>query len=196
MDIKKGFVYGIGINDYSGFIKVNGDIIDSYSKWRSMIWRCYDTEFHKKEPSYSGCTVCNKWILFSNFKIWYDKNYISGYQLDKDVLIKGNKVYSPETCCFIPLEINYLCAKSKAIRGKYPIGVSFSKQKRKFISCISVKNKYKHIGLFDNAIDAFISYKNAKEAYIKEVATEYYANGKINERVYQALMKYEVAITD
>ena len=161
-----------------------------------MLWRCYDPKFHLKEPSYIGCTVCDDWLLFSNFKEWFDKNYIEWYQLDKDILVKGNKVYSPQTCCFVPKEINYLFVKCNGSRGQHPLGVSYHSQRNKFQVSMGISNIGKHLGLFNTANEAFKAYKTAKEAYIKEVATKYYTSGKINERVYQSLMKYEVEITD
>lgn len=196
MRIKNRLVCGVGINDFNGNVKINGKLIKSYELWRSMLSRCYNDDYHKRSPTYIGCTVCEEWLSFSNFKEWFDNNYREGYQLDKDILVKGNKVYSPQTCCFVPFEINYLYTKRKATRGEYPIGVSFSKQKQNFRACISVKSKSKNLGSFYSVYEAFQAYKTAKEAYIKEVATDYYTKGKITERVYQALMKYEVEITD
>ena len=196
MDFKKGYVYGVGINDHNEFVTTNGKTINSYALWKSMLSRCYNDDYHKRFPTYIGCTVCKEWLSFSNFKKWIDENYIKGYQLDKDILVKGNKVYSPQTCCFVPKEINYLFVKCNGSRGQHPLGVSYHSQHNKFSANMRISNIGKHLGLFNTANEAFQAYKTAKEAYVKEVATNYYTSGKINERVYQALMKYEVEITD
>ena len=117
-----------------------------------------------------------------------------GFQLDKDILVKGNKVYSEDTCCFVPAEINYLIIKANRIRGKYPIGIYEDKQAGKFKVRISVGGKQKHIGRYYCEKEAFYAYKQAKEAYIKEVAEKW--KDKIDPKVYDALMQYDVEITD
>jgi hypothetical protein len=118
--------------------------------------------------------------------------------LDKDILFKGNKIYSPETCCFVPNEINVLLCKNDSKRGKMPIGVYERKMVNgyKYVAYVNNTKKHFHLGTFDTPKEAFQAYKSAKEAYIKEMATQYYKDGKITERVYDALMKYEVEITD
>lgn len=72
-------------------------------KGEDIINRCYNAKFREKQLQYTGCTVCEEWLNYSNFKVWYGQNGIKGMalDLDKDILFKGNKVYSPETCCFV-----------------------------------------------------------------------------------------------
>ena len=106
----KKLIFNNGINDYDDITYRNGRDIKSYSVWHSMLQRCYDDKYHIKHPTYEGCTVCDEWLYFSNFKKWFDENYIEGTQLDKDIFSK-NKVYSPETCCFVPREINVLMSQ-------------------------------------------------------------------------------------
>lgn len=195
IDSLKSLVCGEGINDLNTGISVYDKTADkSYIIWVSMLRRCYSTKSLKDNPTYIGCSVCKEWKLYSKFKIWCDKHYIEGYALDKDIIKKGNKIYSAEYCEFVPIEINSLILKSDNKRGNFPIGVY--KNRKKFISGIRMNGKNRYIGSFNTPKDAFQSYKKVKEGYIKQVATEYYANGKINEKVYQALMKYEVKITD
>lgn len=176
---------GIGHND---IIYSNKD--ESLSKWESMLHRCYSVKYKIKYPTYNGCTVCDEWLYFSNFKKWFDENYVEGYHIDKDILVKGNKVYSPETCCFVPQEINKLLTKTNSNRGKYPIGVY--KGKHSYLAF----HRSKYIASFHTIEEAFNAYKSAKEQYIKELAEQYFNEGKITKRVYDALMKYEVEITD
>lgn len=114
--------------------------------------------------------------------------------MDKDLLFRGNKVYSPVTCCFVPPEINKIILKRQRRRGEYPIGVH--KQRNSFLALLHRYGKQEYIGTYSTPEEAFSAYKQEKEAYIKEVAKKYYSEGKITKRVYDALMKYEVEITD
>ena len=118
-----------------------------------------------------------------------------GFQLDKDLLVKGNKVYSENTCVFIPKEINILLTKRDASRGKYLIGVSWNKTGNAFKARVSKnKGRSEYLGSFKTELEAFNAYKEAKESFIKEQAEKW--KGKIDERAYNALMSYEVDITD
>lgn len=184
-------IFGVGINDY------NGSTVGllSYSRWYKMLKRCYDKEFHKKKPTYSDCYVCDDWLYFSNFKRWFDENYIERYVLDKDILVKGNKCYSPETCCFVPAGLNSLLTKRDYHRGKYPVGVIKS-QNGNFVAQITKNKKHYNIGTYTTIEEAFNAYKESKEKYIQLQAQSYFGRGLITERVYNALIKYEVEITD
>lgn len=167
--------------------------------WRRVLTRgLYNKGYISKYPTYKDCSVCDEWLTFSKFKKWFEdpvNGYKEGYHLDKDILIKGNKVYGPDTCCFVPKEINYIFKKGKQHKNSScPIGVHIYKDR--FVSQLSRYNERVFIGCFNDAITAFIAYKSAKEAYIKEVAEDYYSRGAITKKVYDAMMKYEVEITD
>ena len=166
----------------------------SYNTWRHMLIRCYDKKYQEKQPTYIGCTVFDEWKSFAIFKKWFNENYVEGYELDKDILVKGNKVYSPKTCCFVPAYINTLFTKSNASRGNFPIGVARSKNGLRFIANITINNKTKHLGAYDTIEEAFFAYKQAKEEWIKEVANKW--KNKIAPNVYEALMNYQVEIRD
>lgn len=182
-------IYGVGINDVDEKTRTT-----SYRVWKGMIGRCYADQCRGKNPTYADCSVCDEWLTYSNFKRWFDESYVEGYDMDKDILIKGNKVYSPETCCFAPHSINSLLINCKRNRGKYPLGVS--KSGNKYHAYMRKYMKYIKIGSYPTPEEAFQAYKTAKEAYIKEVATAYYNDGKITQRVYDALMKWTIEITD
>ena len=184
-------VQGIGIND----IGCNSKTV-LYKKWSRMLARCYDSKYHEKYPTYIKCEVCDEWKKLSRFKEWFDKNYIDGYELDKDILIKGNKLYSPDTCCFVPREINGFLTKSDNARGKFPIGVCFYKPTNKYKADICFKGVRKSLGCFTTKEEAFNAYKNKKEKYIRELATEYFSKGLISDKVYNVLLSYEVKIDD
>lgn len=189
--------FGIG---YIGEGKYNPMIYTSiYNTWRRMFDRCYNKK--NKHNSYNNCKVCEKWHNFQNFAKWYEDNYYEveneKMHLDKDILVKGNKVYSPETCIFVPQRINVLFVKQQNHRGKYPMGVYYDKRRCTYHSHVRILNDKKkriYLGTFDNANEAFNSYKNFKEKYIKEVADEY--KNKIPKKLYDAMYKYKIEITD
>ena len=117
------------------------------------------------------------------------------FELDKDLLTKGNKVYSENTCVFIPKEINSVLTKRTASRGEYLIGVCWHKRDKAFIARLGKnKGKRENLGYFKTEIEAFNAYKIAKESFIKEQANKW--KSQINNRAYEALMNYNVEITD
>lgn len=187
-------IFGVGINDYDGIIKIQGKHIQSYYTWHNMIKRCYDENYKDRCPTYRGCTVCDEWLYFSNFKKWFDENYVEGYQLDKDILAQENKVYSPKTCCFVPIRINSMLTFSDKARGKYPLGVNLCKVNGKYIaSCGSVDSKQsRFLGYYTTTKEAHSVYCKRKYEIIKEVAQEALEKGEISQRVYDALLRYKL----
>ena len=119
----KKLVCGMGTNDLDEPAYINGKQLKFYNVWKSMICRCYSEKCQARFPTYRDCSVCNDWLLLSKFKEWFDANYRTGMSLDKDILIQGNKVYSPDTCRFVPEYINSLLTDAGAIRGNLPCGV-------------------------------------------------------------------------
>ena len=180
-----------------------------YSHWFAMLNRCYNA-CYINQTSYLDCTVCEEWHNFQNFAKWYEENYYEVkdeiMHLDKDILLKGNKIYSPQTCIFVPAIINMIFVSSKKTRGNYPIGISYHKHKhgndKLDIRCNIIdkeKKKTKTIVLKSVPTDypiekAFNIYKNFKEEYIKEIADEYKCYIPIE--LYEALYRYKVEITD
>ena len=107
----------------------NKKVKHSYRIWLGMIRRCYNPRgYDGKMVYYKDCSVCDEWLCYANFEKWYDDNYYEvnneEMNLDKDILVKGNKIYSPNTCVFVPQRINSLFLKRNKSRGKYPIGTS------------------------------------------------------------------------
>ena len=192
---KRRKIFGVGVNDYEYSTRINGKRLTSYTKWYNMLARCYSKEWKKNKPTYDGCTVCDEWLYYSNFKRWYDKNGRDGYDVDKDILVKGNKIYSPNTCCCVPTRINSLLINRKNDRGKYPIGVSC--KNNHFTGSVSIGNgKSIYIGWYKSKEEAFKAYKSIKESYIKRTAQDFFNDGLIDENVYNALMNYKIEITD
>ena len=129
-------------------------------------------------------------------KLFWKNGY--RWQIDKDILKKNNKIYSPENCCLVPHYINYLFIKKEGSRGDYPIGVHYDIQKGKLMAqCKNpLLNKTINLGRYDDVNEAFVTYKKYKESIIKEIAIRDYNNGYITKQCYEAMMKYEVEITD
>ena len=186
----KSKLYGVGINDLNEPISCKGKQFRFYLVWRSMFYRCYYEKFHERERSYSDCEVCEEWHKLSNFKKWFDENYIEGYELDKDILVGGKgKLYSPNTCCFVPQEINKLFTSHKYVKSKYGRGVC--KSTNGYWSCINIKGESKYIGLFKTPNEAHSAYVKERMKYIISVAGEYYSKRLITDEVYNAICKYK-----
>lgn len=191
----------IGEGEYSNSKDKNRS--PQYSRWNSMLGRCYSDSFLKKKPTYKSCEVCEEWHNFQNFAKWYDDNYYEIFgekmSLDKDILVKGNKIYSPDTCVFVPQPINSLFEKSNKTRGKFLIGVFIFKNKnriKRFSSTIvDPKSKVKiNLGYFMTENEAFLAYKKAKESAISFIANKY--KESIPEKLYKAMIDYKVEKSD
>ena len=191
-------VYSIGVVGTKYPSTINGVLIKEYDLWQNMLRRCYSDKYQKKQPTYEGCEVSENFKSYEYFYDWCNKQIgfgMDGWQLDKDLLVKGNKVYSESTCVFLPNEINLLLTKREASRGKYLIGVCWHKRDKVFTAQVNKsKGKREHLGYFNTELEAFHAYKQAKESFIKEQAEKW--KDKIDERAYNALMKYEVSIDD
>lgn len=167
-------VYGVGFMGVGDKHKSNYKV--AYNKWCSMLFRCYGEKSKIENPTYSECTVCEEWHNFQNFAQWFEKNYPGGksqeWQLDKDLKVIGNKIYSPETCIFIPQNINLFTVSRQNDRGEYMIGVTWNKEKKKFrAQCnnpFTVKNE--HIGYFSDELSAHLAWRSVKSAYADRLA--------------------------
>lgn len=193
-------------NEYKNFIKgliknpstttcYHGTKLDSYKTWRSMIRRATDKKYKDKNPTYKNVTVCKEWETFENFKKWWDENYyeINGetMMVDKDWLSKNNKIYSPDTCIIVPGFINNLIISNNNKRG-LPTGI-YSSGKNYYIRCKHYNKKILKGG-FKYVKDAVLEYIRIKEELIKEIAEEY--KDKIPEKVYNAMINYQISIFD
>ena len=194
-------VFGVGVVGVNS-ISTNQKPHQEYVFWNSMLQRCYDLSYQLKRPTYIGCTSSNNFKYYPYFKDWCNKqvgfNSIDEkgtlFHLDKDILVKGNKVYSETTCCFVPQEINGLFTLRKNHRGEQPLGVYFNKALLKYSASLSIKGKSVFLGLHQCEEFAFLAYKQAKETYIKEVANKW--KEQIDPRVYEALINWEVDYND
>ena len=191
-------VYGVGIFGTKYPSKVSGIHTKEYTLWCNMLQRCYSTTLKKQRPTYVGCEVSDKFKSYEYFYEWCQSQVgfgIVGFELDKDLLTKGNKVYSEDSCVFLPIEINTVLTKCTSSRGEYLIGTHWSNSNKAFVARVRKnKGEQERLGSFNTEIEAFNAYKEAKENYLKELANKW--KGKIDDRAYDALMSYEVHIDD
>ena len=207
------FVKGSIKNPYAphvanvGFVGVgedNNTKPEAYKIWSNMLMRCYKTrKDRRRDINYLNCEICEDWLCFQNFVKWYDDNLCliskdikEKICIDKDLLFKNNKFYSPDTCVPIPEKINIFLTTSKYARGGFPIGVYYENSTNKYkVQCCDPLNRYsRNIGRFNNYIDAFLKYKETKEKYAKDLA-DYY-DGLIDKRAIDALRNYIIDIED
>ena len=192
-------VCGVGCNDVGFQIAIDSKSIWQYQLWMNMLQRAFDAKFKLRHPSYQDVTVCDEWLSFANFFSWVNRevDYMGrpvGFELDKDILMRGNKTYSPEACSFVPQPVNKLLMGSGAVRGDFPVGVCFHNLVGKFVVQLSVDGKQKTLGYYNNPEDAFAAYKVAKEAQIKVVALRH--KDVLKPAVFESLMGWEIGIGD
>ena len=190
--------YGVGcLGEGKYKTRENGKQTKCYDTWNNMLKRCYNPKCQEKHSTYKECEVCEEWHNFQTFAHWYNDNYyeVQGERmhLDKDILFKGNKIYSPKTCVFVPERINLLFTKSNKSRGNDPIGTHQLPDGNYEAYCSNGEGS-DYLGRFDNINDAFHIYKVHKEKIIKQVADEY--KEYIPQKLYHALYNYQVEITD
>ena len=162
-----------------------------YNYWRAMIYRCHSITKTRNSQAYINVEIHEPWYCFQNFAEWCNsradfKN--DDWELDKDILIKVSKIYSPTTCCFVPKQVNLLFMRDINRRGEYPVGVC--KNKKWFAS--SCAGRY--LGIFSTAEEAFMAYKVEKERMIREVADVY--KEQLSSDTYIAMMNYCVEVSD
>ena len=187
-------LYNVGI---TGVIDKGESDTYCYKLWVNIMTRCYNEDYKKSRPTYKDVTICNEWKYYHNFKEWFNKHWyeIDGerIELDKDIINKGNKVYSPENCIFVPQRINSLFTKGNSKRGELPIGVTKTFKCETFSSTVSINGK-NITKRFETVEEAFQDYKFRKEKEIKRVADLY--KDKIPTKLYEAMYNYKVEITD
>ena len=178
----------------------NGQHTREYTTWMNMLKRCYDEKHRYKNPTYFDVKCDPEWLYYENFYEWFvsQDNYEilkdANYCLDKDILIKGNRMYAPDKCTLVPNKVNNLLLKSNAIRGDCPVGTH--KYHKRFVASCGGKENHVYIGIYPTVEEAFAAYKNYKENEIKKVAQEEFDKGTITKKCYDALMNYQIEITD
>lgn len=196
-------IFGVAMLGNKHHAWVGNKATKEYGVWKRMLQRCYDKNYQSVQKTYEDAVCCEEWLLFDNFYEWLHSQenfnkWLNGYRwaLDKDILVKGNKMYNLDTCRLVPQNVNSLFTKRNADRGELPIGVH--EQLGRYLStcCNPLVNEQVYLGSFDAPTQAFEVYKEYKEDIIKQVAQKEFDAGNITEQCYNAMMSYEVEITD
>jgi len=193
-------IYGVGVNDlgyrtqvYEYVTENGGKRIQKhvfrckyYAVWKSMIERCYSKKYLERYPTYIGTRVCSEWLSATAFKKWMDKQDWQGKCLDKDIIVPGSKLCSPDTCAFVLQATNKFVIASDASRGGYPIGVSLYKPTGKYIAHCNnpFTGKVEHLGYFSTPEEAHESWRKRKHELAQLVAAT-----ESDPRVVEALKK-------
>lgn len=197
-------VYGVGIVGKKYPTIINGKDIKEYKSWHSMLQRCFDEKLKNKHPTYKDVSCCEEWLNYENFYEWLheQENFVKWlnnedrWSLDKDILIKGNKIYSPNTCCLVPIGVNNLFIKNNVNRGSLPIGVVKHGRGYRVMCCNPFTSELENLGVYLTIEEAFQVYKEHKENLIKQIAEIEYNKCNITKKCYDAMMNYKVEITD
>lgn len=183
-------VFGIGfIGQGPSNCSEDGRISKCYNVWSAMLSRCYNTKRGGLQ-SYSECKVSDTWHNYQNFSLWFRDNYIEDWELDKDFLVKNNKVYSPETCCFLPKELNNIFRKKRRTSKqiKLPRGVQ-KLPSGNYEASSSFEGIRKYLGVYPTPEAAWIVVKSFVEGKILTLSEKY--KSKLSDSVYSALLRYQ-----
>lgn len=164
-------VCGIGFYGVGEFSKKN--FLHMYDTWASMLKRCYSEKTKGRDTYYKNVTVCDEWHNFQNFGKWYEENYPYDikdikFNLDKDLLQIGvnNKIYSPNTCVFLPSSINSFLVNNQTNNNTSGYtGASYKTSMNKWVAQIRdfETGKYKHLGTFGTKEEAYVKYIEERE---------------------------------
>ncbi len=166
-------VYNFGIFDMPN-IKARGNIY--YGFWSRMIERCYSEKSLLRYPQYLTVSIYQDWQYFSNFYNWATTHYIENYELDKDIIQIGSRIYSPDTCCFVPQEINKSIIET--VKGNFPCGVWYKQRSARMTNerskpyiaeCCGII-----LGQFESAFEAHQAWQLAKINHINNLIDKYF----------------------
>ncbi len=201
-------LYGIGINDsdepscIKGWADGKYKIVwrcPVYSKWKGMLTRCFSEDYHSKFPCSKDNTVVEPWLTFSNFKEWADTQiWTSDLHLDKDILVRGNREYGPNTCSFIPGYINTLLTTHATAKRKYnyPIGAVWIKENQNFSARCKINGKLVHLLTTDDPMEAHKAWQNAKAGEIESIVNKYSLEACYREDVALSLLKVATSLRE
>jgi hypothetical protein len=158
-----------------------------------MMHRTADHELYPfiSAESYEFAEVDTPWVFFSNFSQWAKNKYRPGYHLDKDLLVEGNTLYSPDTCCFLPPRINSAFKPNSKVS---PIGRGV-RMKTSLGGCIYYEAytadfatvKWKSLGCYKTVEDAHKTWQLSRIANLNSCIEYLYDLDFQDERVFTAI---------
>lgn len=184
-------IYGVGClgeGKYKAYMKGVHIQTKKYTAWQNMLCRCYHEKDRHLHATYEECIVCDEWLNYQNFAQWYDDNFYDvedgkRMHIDKDILCKGGKIYSPETCIFVPQRINMLfMKKSRITDSDLPTGI------RRTSTGFIAEYNTKYLGNYESLEEATTEYEKEKRMHIKELANEY--RDRLPPYVYSVLLAW------
>ena len=194
-------VYGVGVNDLpyrtqvkEWVTKDGGKRVQEtvfmcryYTAWKNMLKRCYSEKCLERYPSYIGTSVCSEWLYASEFKRWMDQQDWEGKCLDKDIIVPGSKLYSPETSAFVLKATNTFVIARNACRGECPIGVDLHKRTGRYrAQCNNpFTGEREYLGLFSTPEEAHEAWRKRKHELAQLVAAT-----ESDPRIVEALKKW------
>lgn len=166
-----------------------------YDLWSGILYRCYSKAFHKRQPTYEGCDVAEEWLTFSVFKEWVLKqplhdewlNKEGDLQLDKDILLEGNRTYSPDACVFIPKYVNTALAYSK--NNGLPMGVTKRPARSGYEVGCNFSGKRKYLGTKSDPLAAHALWQEQKVISLVSILDTYSSSKFFNKMVGDSLKK-------
>ena len=177
---------GVGVNDLGYRVQVKEEVTENggkrirksvftckyYSVWDSMLRRCYSKKFLESNQSYTGTSVCGEWLSATTFRKWMEQQDWHGKSLDKDIIVPGSKLYSPETCAFVLQATNLFVTARDASRGECPIGVSLYKPTGRYIARCGnpFTGKNENLGYFPTPEEAHEAWRKRKHELAQLVA--------------------------
>ena len=158
-------VCGVGINDadyMTNMITAGGKQITCpyYQKWIDILQRTHSEKYFIRYPTYRGCSICDEWLVFSEFREWMESQDWKDKCLDKDVILPGNKVYSPETCAFVSQHVNLILTSKRRNNSGLPIGVSL--YCGRYRAYMNFDKKLFYLGIYDTKEAAGESYNSRR----------------------------------
>ena len=185
--VRHKLVAGVGTNDATYQVQPHGIKCPAYVTWRGMLDRCYGKSTSWRYPTYAHVTVCSEWLLFSNFLNWWLLHYVEGWELDKDLLVYGAYTYSPETCAYVPAQVNNFLHFNKRRRGIYPVGVSRVGVKYR-AQCRNPQatSRAESLGLFDTVDEAHAAWRKRK---LEHAHTMQSLLDSIDQRIYPNVIR-------
>lgn len=196
-------LWGVGIND-AGYAVKKAEYLPSvggkrrsklvwacpyYSRWHSMICRGCSNKRKIVNPQYEDTIVCEDWLRFSNFRDWMQQQHWEGKELDKDILVIGNNIYSPDTCRFVPRNLNIAITGSSKKMGGFMLGVTSSRRKTKpYQAYITMYGKGAYLGCYETEIEGHSAWQSAKETYIRELVAQYQKDPSHYKEIAEALL--------